>query len=292
MRILIAGCGDVGCELGRRLHNEGHEVWGLRRHVDALPDTIQPVAADLTKPETLAELPSELDAVVYTAAADGRSEAAYRAAYVDGLANLLDALKTEGQQIKRFLFVSSTAVYGQEEGQWVDETSPTEPTSFSGRILLQGEKLALSGPFAATVVRLSGIYGPGRRRLIDLVTAGEATLEPEEQPSYTNRIHRDDCAGMLHHLLRRQQQGAPLETAYIGVDHEPAPRRQVLIWIADRLGLPHPPTSDQPSGTGRGGNKRCRNARLLATGYAFTYPTFREGYGEMLSPQLPSSPRL
>ncbi len=291
MRVLIAGCGDVGCELGRRLHNEGHTVWGLRRQVDNLPDSLEPLAADLTKPETLQELPAGLDAVVYTAAASGRNEAAYRAVYVDGLANLQGALQAADQRLERFLFVSSTAVYGQEEGQWVDETSPTEPTSFSGQILLQGEALALRGPYTATVVRLSGIYGPGRRRLVDLVTSGEALLEPESEPSYTNRIHRDDCAGMMHHLLRSQQQGAPIETMYIGVDHEPAPRRQVLTWIADRLGLPHPPTSDKPLHSGRGGNKRCRNARLLASGYAFTYPTFREGYGAMLSPQLPSSPR-
>jgi nucleoside-diphosphate-sugar epimerase len=259
--------------------------------VDALPDSIEPVEADLTRPKTLQHLPPDLDAVIYTAAADGRTEAAYRAAYVDGLKHLQQALSKAGQSPERFIFVSSTAVYGHEEGQWVDETSLTEPTSFSGQILLQGEKLALSGPFAATVVRLSGIYGPERRRLIDLVTSGEARLEPESDPIYTNRIHRDDCAGMLHHLLRRQQQGAPIENVYLGVDHEPAPRRQVLTWIADRLGLPHPPTSDEAGQRSRGGNKRCRNARLLATGYAFTYPTFREGYGEILSPQRPSSPR-
>lgn len=284
MRILIAGCGDVGGELGRRLHADGHQVWGLRRRSGGLPEGIEPVTADLKRPRTLEWLPPDLDAVVYTASADSRTEASYRAAYLDGFDNLLKALVTLGQTPGQVLFVSSTAVYGQTDGEWVDESSATEPASFSGKILLESEQRALDGPFPATVVRLSGIYGPGRRRLINLVDSGMARLDPESRPVYTNRIHRDDCAGMMHHLLQRRWNGETLDTLYLGVDHEPVPKRQVLSWIAEQLGVGRPTEgSDKGPGRLRGGNKRCRNTRLLATGYQFSYPTFREGYGEMLA---------
>lgn len=290
MRVLIAGCGDVGSELGRRLAAEDHRVWGLRRRVEALPSDIEPVAADLNRPSTLEGLPSDLDAVVYTAAAGGRTEEAYRAAYLDGLGHLQEALSQQGQTPGALIFVSSTAVYGQEDGSWVDETSATEPTSFSGKILLQAEQQALGGPFPASVARLSGIYGPGRRRLIQSVASGQARLEPSSQPLYTNRIHRNDCAGMLHHMLSRHWQGNGLDPVVLGVDHEPTAKRQVLTWIAERLGVPEPPESeDSTSSRLRGGNKRCRNARLLATGYRFEYPTYREGYGELLASTPPSS---
>lgn len=283
MRVLIVGCGDVGCELGRRLHDDGGAVWGLRRNVAALPPEIQPVAADLSRPETLQDLPKDLDAVVYTVAAGGRSEDAYRAAYVDGLENTLQALQEQGQRPRRLIFVSSTGVYGQDDGSWVDESSPTEPTSFTGKILLEAERKALSGPYPATVARLSGIYGPGRRRLIDMVASGRARLNPADRPAYTNRIHRNDCAGMLRHLLLRNADGQPLDEVYIGVDHEPADRREVYTWLAKRLGVPVPP-EDEGEGAGgrRGGNKRCRNDRLVATGFEFEYASYRDGYGEML----------
>lgn len=281
-RVLIAGCGDVGTALGLLLHDRGgHEVWGLRRRASALPAAIRPIAADLGDPPTLAGLPAGLDYVVYAAAADGHSESAYRRAYADGVAALLSALAEQGQSPHRIFFTSSTGVYGQTAGEWVDESSPTEPESWTGRILLEAERRLLAGPFPATVVRLGGIYGPGRTRLIRLVQSGEATYA-RDQPAYTNRIHRDDCAGAIAHLLAMDLARTPPEEVYVGVDCEPAERRVVLTWLAERLGV-EPPRAVEPGPGGRGGNKRCRNARLLAAGYRFRYPTFREGYGAMLA---------
>ncbi len=133
MRVLIAGCGYVGSALAQQLVAQRHEVFGLRRRPDGLPAGVVPVAADLCDRGGLASaLPANLDAVVYTAAAEGGDEVAYRRAYVEGLANLL-ALLPGGTAAPRVLFTSSTSVHAQNDGSWVDETSPTEPTSATGR---------------------------------------------------------------------------------------------------------------------------------------------------------------
>lgn len=271
-RILIAGCGDVGIALGRELVADGHEVVGLRRRTSELPTTFHPVGADLTEPATLRALPAGIEQVVYAAAADARSEAAYGAAYVDGLRNLIDAM---AETPRRLVYVSSTAVYGQHDGEWVDEDSPTEPAGFSGRILLEGERLARELP-DAVVVRLGGIYGPGRNRLLDEVRSGRAVC-PDGPPQFTNRIHRDDCAGVLRHLLGCDDAAG----VWLGVDRDPVDRCTLLRWLAERLGVPSPPTGAAP--VGRAGSKRCRSDKLVASGYVFRHPTFREGYGSLIA---------
>lgn len=275
MRVLIAGCGYVGTALGRQLSDDGHDVWGIRRDPTGLPSAIAPIAADLTAADTLRGLPSDLDAVVIAVSADRREPGAYRHAYVDGCATLLRVLADDGQPVQRVLFTSSTAVYGGQDGGWVDEDSPTDPDSATGAIMVEAERTVLGGPFPATVVRFGGIYGPGRTRLLDRVRRGEATCPPE--PSYTNRIHRDDCSGTLRHLLGL---AAP-DHVYVGVDEDPAERCTVLRWLAEATGSP-PPEVDPVGGPHRG-SKRCRGDRLRASGYRFRYPSFRDGYAEMIA---------
>ena len=276
--VLIAGCGYVGTALGTRLASEGHDVWGLRRRSDALPSSIRPFVADLTVPETLKALPPELDFVFYTAAADASDDDSYRAAYVDGLRNLLHALDGQRQPLRRVFFTSSTGVYAHASGEWVDEESPAEPAEFSGIRVLEGERLLLGGLFPATVLRLGGIYGPGRTRLIDRVRRGLAVCT-DGPPLYTNRIHRDDCAGALRYLMTLAEPAS----LYLGVDHEPAEQCEVLRWLARQLGV-SPPRLEPSLGSTprRQSNKRCSNARLVASGYAFRYPGFRDGYSALL----------
>jgi nucleoside-diphosphate-sugar epimerase len=279
-RVLIAGCGYVGAALGALLDRESHAVFGLRRRAGALPWGVRPIEADLVIPGTLRELPPQLDFVFFMAAPAGRDDALYRTLYVDGLGNLIDALVEQKQRPKRIFFTSSTSVYGQKDGEWVDESSPTEPASFAGRRLLEAEALLQGGPFPATAVRFGGIYGPRRTGLVERLRNGRAVYQ-EEPPRYTNRIHRDDCAGALHHLLRLP---AP-ESLYLGVDCEPAAEADVYRWLAGVLGAPppRPGTPDATADPERGGSKRCRNQRLLDSGYAFRHPTFREGYAAVLA---------
>ncbi len=270
-RVLIAGCGDVGTALGRRLAGRGDTVFGLRRSAFDGGPGITPLQGDLTRPDTLAGLPAGLDQVVYAAAADDRTEGAYEAAYPGGLSNLVAVLAARGESLQRLIFVSSTAVYAQQDGERVDETSVTLPGHFTGRNQLAAEAVAADAPWPAMAVRFGGIYGPGRRWLLARVERGEAC----KPGLYTNRIHRDDCAGVLAHLLALD---AP-QPVYVAVDDAPAPQCEVMDWLARRLGGPAPPRT----GDGAIGGKRCDNRRLKASGYAFIHPDYRAGYGAMLA---------
>ncbi len=277
-RILIAGCGYLGQELGLRLVGEGHFVYGLRRDPGRLPPGLQGFSADLTRPETLEDLPGPFDVVFYTAGADRRSEAGYRSAYLQGLGNLIEALQGQRPPVRRLFFTSSTAVYGQSGGEWVDEDSPAEAGHFRGRLLRDAEQVLLGGPIAGTVVRVGGIYGPGRQRLIDSVRRGEACCF-EGPPRYLNHVHRHDCAGALAHLMGIDSP----RSLYLLVDHESAEQCGVLRWISGRLKVPAPRRLPPEAGKPARGAKRCRNTRLLDSGYTFRYPTFREGYEALIA---------
>lgn len=281
--VLIAGCGDVGTRLGLALAADGEQVRGLRRNPSALPAAIEPVRGDLATGEGLRAAAEGVETLVYAAAADGFSDDAYRSAYVDGLARVLDALGAAKAPLARVLFTSSTAVYGQSDGGWVDETSPTEPQGFSGRRLLEAERLALGCGRPAAVLRLAGIYGPGRTRLIDEVRSGSATVPDGGEPLWTNRIHADDCAGALRHLVRLPADA--MAGVWLGVDDEPSDRAAVLDFVADRLGVARPrrvPVGDAPARM-RPGNKRCSNAKLKGAGWVPRFATFREGYAELIA---------
>jgi len=271
MNVLIAGCGYVGSALAELLVRTGHRVWGLRRDPRELPDGVIAVAADLGSPASLDRaIGPAIDHLVYAASPGERTPAAYEQAYVRGLENVLAVLERRGG-LERAVLTSSTAVYAQDDGGWIDEGSPTEPASFSGRTLLEAESLLRGRSFEGVALRLAGIYGPGRTWLVRRVHRGEARVDPRIV-RYGNRIHRDDCAGALAHLLGIDEP-APV---YVGADDAPAPLAEVYAYVAELLGAA--PPAEGPSDEGRGGNKRCRNARLRASGYALRVPSYREGY--------------
>ena len=289
MTILLAGCGDLGTEAGLRFAAAGHRVVGWRRSPEKLPAKIEGAAADLSSGE-LPPVPADTTVVVVAIAADSPTEEAYRAAYVDGLGHALDAVAASGAPVQRVLFVSSTAVYGDAGGGWVDETTTPNPAGFSGRIICEAEELLFSRlrgtGISPVVLRLGGIYGPGRTRLIDQVRGGDATIPAESR--FTNRIHRDDAAAAIVHLCTMATEPAPLN---LGVDDEPAELGEVLRFLAVELGLPEPRNTEPASGAAgssrgepsRGGNKRVSNAVLRGTGFEFEYPSFREGYRAILA---------
>lgn len=277
--VLVAGCGYVGAALGGLLARSGHRVYGLRRDPSALPAAVLPIAADLTSLSSIrAAIPSDVERVVYAAAASGRSEDAYEAIYARGLANVLEV--ASGRSIDRVAFTSSTAVYAQDDGRWVDEASPTDPTHFSGRILLSGERLLESAPMSTVTLRLAGIYGPDRTWLVRRVHAGDAHISPPgASPRYGNRIHLRDCAGALAHLVALGR----VDAVYLGVDDAPAPLSEVHAYVAGLLSVA-PVQGDM--GAGRGGNKRCDNRRLKESGYRLSVPTYREGYPSIVAAWL------
>jgi nucleoside-diphosphate-sugar epimerase len=271
--VLIAGCGYVGTELAIRLRDASHTPWCIRRSIEKLPDGVEPLGGDLTKPDAIPALPGSIDRVVYCAGAGGFDEAKYRAAYVDGPKNVLAALAKAGATPSRIIFTSSTGVYHQSDGEWVDENMPTNPDSFSGQAMLEGERIIQDSGVDAYAIRFGGIYGPGRDRLIRSVRDGNTTMPPSA--SYLNLIHRDDCARALDHLLFSDATPG----VYIGVDDEPVDRRELYAWIADTLGVERPTPSSESEASARTArsNKRCSNARLKESRFEFEYPTFREG---------------
>ncbi|MGO4785080.1 NAD(P)H-binding protein [Cryobacterium sp. W22_MBD10_FK3] len=281
MTVLIAGCGDLGTEVGLRLVALGQNVVGLRRNAGLLPAALTGQSVDLSRQRP--EVPADTDLVIVAIAAGNPDPAVYRAAYVTGLANLLDALDAAQVTPRRFLMVSSTAVYDVNDGSTVDEETPANPGPGTDAILLEAEQLLRSRIPSAVVLRLGGIYGPGRERLIDQVRAGRATLAARDR--LTNRIHRDDAAAMIVHLLCRAKAPDPL---YLGVDSTPVPAAEVLAFLAAELGLQEPEIVE--TGSRRGGDKRVSNRRILETGFSFSYPSYREGYRAVLAGQAVRHP--
>lgn len=276
-QVLIAGCGDLGSELARRLQARGWQVTGLRRNPEGLPDGVQGLAADLCAPECPPDWPARIDYLVYCPAAGRRDAELYQRLYVQGLQHVLNWMGQHRQRPRLLLQVSSTGVYAQHQGEWVSENSAALADSDTSRALLAAEDLALRSGHPASVVRLAGIYGPGRTRLIDQVREGLRV--PAEPPQYTNRIHRDDAAALLEHLLLQAEADELLAPCYIGVDDQPAPLHEVTDWLREQLGVPLP-SSLRPSP--RMGSKRCSNALARESGWTPAYPSYREGYARML----------
>lgn len=270
--VVVVGCGDLGVPLAGQLFEQGAEVWGLRRNPSVLPSFIHPIAADVTDAESLGALGDrEFDCAVVSLTPGEFSDERYQRVFVQGLANVLGVLKS-----RQLIFVSSSSVYHQSDEQWVNEESPVEPKSFSGKRLLEAEALLSDYPGSTCVVRFAGIYGPGRRRLIEQVLNGEGS-----PAIYSNRIHRDDCVGFLAHLVLQQWAGVPLQSCYLAVDSEPVLLSEVKLWLAGELGVDA--AGLQSETATRRGSKRCSNQRLLSTGYQLLYPDFRQGYRTVLT---------
>lgn len=252
----------------------GTDVVGLRRGGDhpGLPFPIR--AADLTE-DTAAALP-QADQVVVTLSPDGRDAAAYEHTFRGGLAGLARRLPTPP---RRLVFISSTGVLGAHDGDRVDEATQPAPDRGSAAALLSAEQDArelFDGE--VVVVRPAGIYGPGRSRTIDRVARGT----PMDHRRMTNRIHRDDLVTILAALLESSTP-PPLLHA---VDAEPATLGAVASFIAERLGADVP----ADSGDGRASGKTIdgRRLRTFLQGSRLRFPTFREGYAELIGRHDPT----
>lgn len=270
--VLVSGAGDVGLRAARRFVERGHRVFALRRHPPGeAPPGVSWVRGDLTDPASLVGLPG-VGIVVFAPTPGAREEAAYRAVFVDGLRHLLAALPAPPA---RLVFASSSAVHGEHGGAWIDEGTPVDPPAFNGRVLVEAERLVSSLP-GGIVVRLAGLYGPGRTQLLDRLRDGKAAV-PHGQGIHANRIHVDDAAAALVHVALLDEP-APL---YIGVDDTPLPIDVLYGHLARLVGGPVPPEGPAPAGVG---NKRLSNARLRASGFACQWPDARQGYAALLAP--------
>jgi nucleoside-diphosphate-sugar epimerase len=282
MRVLIVGCGYVGTPLGKELVRRGHDVHGLRRNPqaqDALKSAgIHPLFADITRQEDLAKLPAKFDWVIHCVSSGGGGVEEYRRTYPEGMRNVLRWLAPDPP--KKFVYTSSTGVYGQTDGAAVDETSATEPTAATAQILVETEKLVcdavrLNG-IPGMILRVAGIYGPGRDRSFRQFFQNEAHIEGDGR-RIMNMIHRDDVAGCIIAVLEKGQPGE----IYNAVDDEPVSQLHFFEWLARASGQPLPPSRPEAPDLRRRGNtsKRVSNRKLKTMlGYRFKHPDFRAGY--------------
>jgi len=277
-RVLVVGTGDIGGHLAVQLAQDGHQVWGLRRSNKEIAPGVALIQGDVSEPETLLDLPSDIDILVYSVASPEFSKEGYHKYYYRGLRHVIQALKVSGSKPKHAFFVSSTSVYHQMDAEWVDEETATEPTSFAGKEMLAAEQALHKSYIPGTAVRFSGIYGPGRNRMIEQARQG-GHCDPEPEV-WTNRIHRDDCVGVLKFLVDKALAGEELEETYLATDCQPATLFDVLEWMKDRIGDVES-DHDLPEVTRRA-NRRCSNKRLLEAGYKFKFEHYQEGYDFVL----------
>lgn len=269
--IMVVGCGDIGYRVALALHGLGHRVVGVKRRPLPAPAPFPIITADIHQTGSLQLIPAEFDLVLFIVSPGSRQAEAYQALYRSGLNNLLAHVAAAKP---RWLMVSSSSVYGQDRGEWVDENSPTRPLSPTAQCLVAAEQRLWAMDDAHCVVRFSGIYGPGRDRLLRRAAQGEAVQQTP--PSYTNRIHCDDCVGVLLLVIKKLLAGEPLLPCYLASDNDPAPIWEVMNWIARQYAYPAPAALNLTAEASQ--NKRCCNAGLAALGYEFLFPTYREGY--------------
>lgn len=311
-RAVLVGCGDVGTRIGRRLIDQGWAVTGWRRRPDQLPDAFSRASVDLTRGESVPSLPPDTAAVVFAPSAGSRDPARYESVYHQGLGVVLDRLSESGADHVRVLLVSSTSVHGDAQGV-LDESAELTPASPTGEILAQTEGLLKDWRRCApdgsershsAVLRLSGIYGPSRGRLLDRIRAGElgdgVTEDPAAPWRISNRIHADDAARAAVRMIEADSTPGVV----LGVDHLPVPVGAVHNWLARRLERPLPwadprlapqsadtdwvdgPWGRRPDDSPAHG-KAFDGSRLHRLLGELIHRDFRSGYAEQLSPPSP-----
>lgn len=277
-KVLIVGFGDLGAETARQLAYANVKVIGLRRSPQpvlsaAASSNIEIISADVSKPSSLQVLEAiEPEIIVYCVAADGQTDAEYQSAYVDGLRNVL-ATQKHNTRLKHVFFVSSTRVYGQETDAILDESVTALPTDFGGRRLLEAEHALQTLSCGHTALRLSGIYGPGRLRMINLA---KSPANWPKQNIWSNRIHRDDAAAFMVFLIKQVLAGNAVQDCFIVTDSKPVPQYEVLSWLATEL------QAEKPEQIPANGGKRLCNQSMLATGFKLQYPDYKAGYRTLL----------
>lgn len=278
MKVLLVSCGDVATETGLQLHAQGHQVTAWRRDISKLPAAFVGHSVDLLEPTSWPEIDPETELVLFTPVPATRDVQGYERSYLQTARTLISRLSASCPQLPRLIYVSSSAVLGGTDGQWISETAPLQPSRPTSEILARTEQVLTESPIPTTILRASGIYGPGRTRLIDEVTSGNYSLPANSH--WTNRIHRDDLAAAIIHVAHMGDRAAGL---YLATDNEPSQLADVYEFLRAELGLPrtvHPHST--PSGR-RVANRRLSNELLLAAGFVPRFPSYREGYRSILA---------
>ncbi|MBX7072012.1 MAG: SDR family oxidoreductase [Pirellulales bacterium] len=279
MAKLIFGCGYLGARVARLWQQRGEQVHAVTRSAETASRWrfagLSPIVADVTQPASLRDLPLA-DTVLYAVGHDRAAAPTMHEVYVAGLTNALAALASG---IGRFIYISSTSVYGQTDGSWVNEDSPCEPRRENGRLCLQAETLLAQHPLGRRSVRLrlAGLYGPGRIPRASAILAGEPIAAP--QRGHLNLIHVDDAARVV---LAAEELAVPPARLYTVCDDLPVVRACYYEEMARLLGAPAPtfapPPPDSPARRRAETDKQVSNSRLRQDiDIQLKFPTYREG---------------
>ena len=287
MTKLIFGCGYLGERVARLWRDTGHEVATVTRSAERAARLaglgLRPIVADIASNGVIPPLPP-FDTVLFAVGHDRQSPQSIHDVYLEGLRHALTALL---DSVRRFIYISSTGVYAQTDGEWVDEDSATEPTRDGGRACLAAEQLLAEHPLGrrAIVLRLAGLYGPGRIPLRRQIEAGEPLATPSD--GFLNLIHVDDAAQIV--LLAETH--APPPQCFVISDGHPVPRSEYYEELARLLHAPpptfQPPDKNSPAARRSESDKRIKNARMLATLQPqLQFPSYREGLAAIVSGDL------
>lgn len=274
---LILGCGYLGRVVSRQSLATGIRVAAVTRsQSDELRSLgIEPILGDVTDPTSL-KLPAA-DTVVHAIGLDRSAGKSMREVYLGGLSNVLDVLPAP----RRFIYISSTSVYGQTNGEWVDEESPTEPAEENGRIVLECERLLRQRIPEAIVLRFAGIYGPDR--LIKRAALEKADPLVTDPDKLINLIHVEDGARAVIAAAERGRPGATYNVA----DGNPVTRREFYDELSRLLGAPTPRFESQ---AGERTNRRISNRRMATElDMELSFPDFRSGLREAIGPRSSDS---
>ena len=272
MRILVIGCGYVGLPLAQALARMGHQVHGTRRS-DFPATDVTPHTLDVTDPNSFEAIPQDFDVIYYTPSSSRGDASVHQAVFVDGPTHLLNWL---GDAATRLIFTSSTSVYPQTDGKWVDETANHDGATGTAINLLQAEALFQESPQVATILRVAGIYGPERGYLYRQFLKDEAVIT-QGGSRWINMIHRDDVVSALVTALNIPP------GIYNASDDEPLTQRAFFEWLAKELDKTVPPEGEVQKRKRAVTNKRVSNAKLKATDWQLKYPNFRDGYGALIN---------
>jgi nucleoside-diphosphate-sugar epimerase len=291
---LVFGCGYLGRRVAQRWRDAGHHVVVVTRSQTRFDDFIhqgfEALTADVTKPESLSSLP-HADTILFAVGHDRNSTPSIFDVYVGGVQNVLAALPTEAS---RFIYISTTGVYGNADGGWVDEQTPPDPQRDGGRASLAAEQILAAHPVGARsiILRLAGIYGPGRVPFIDDLRDGRPLPSPSE--GYLNLIHTDDAAAVVVAAadFEISELGTPNRKpqVYCVSDGHPVQRGEFYREIARQIGAQSPEFVEPDPAAARtaraGANRRVRNARMLTDlRIKLEYPDYRAGLAALLETQ-------
>lgn len=273
--LLIVGCGDIGTRVGLALRAHDWRISALRRSPDQLPQDFYRYAGDYTSVGGLSSI-AELrpDFILFSPLPSRRDTEGYQMGFRDSVT----CLGASGvvSAVQHSVYVSSTRVYAESDGGWVEEDSPLNQEDPAALAIIEGEERmrALTG---TTVVRPSGIYGAFPGMLLERIASG---LRTTDSGRYSNRIHRDDVAGLITHLLMRLATGESLPATVNASDDAPVPIGDVEEWLAKQLGV----TTMQPVAATRPvASRRVSNRLMHAQGYQLRYPDWQSGYGPLLA---------